>query len=453
MAHAGRALSEAHDVLHDSIINPRDTLYGAAANGTTDDYAALQLALDDAATSGAKLYLPAGTYRYTQTPTVSGGTVRIEGAGIGSTILAPDGCLGLAITGTTGSRCDNSCISDLEIDGTNGITGGLSWGWASRMVVERVYVHDCAGHGLYGDGTGTYNFMKFKEVISTANTGDGINLTSTSSKSNNCELYGVFCSTNQGYGLNTLGTSTRVYGGEFANNWLYGMRISGLSVALFDSLVENNWHSLGTYATGTDYIAGDRVHPTDTTTYPYTFMCTTGGTSGGTEPTWSSAATRGETIADNTVTWTNVGTNTEGNSGGAGIDDTGASRLWYFRDNTVNQQILGMGNSFQMTTRSDGPGGALEVRSGRANLGLLDGFYMVGAAGQALLIATGDSTNISLGLQAKGTGTVKVATASTQKVGFYGSTGSARQVLATGAGASADDIITALQALGMVSQS
>ena len=48
---------------------------------------------------------------------------------------------------------------------------------------------------------------------------------------------------------------------------------------------------------------------------------------------------------------------------------------------------------------------------------------------------------------------MQIATATTQKLGFYGKTPIVCAVLATGASHTADDIITALQNLGLVKQS
>lgn len=57
----------------------------------------------------------------------------------------------------------------------------------------------------------------------------------------------------------------------------------------------------------TVYTVGQLVKPTaPAAAKEYVFRCTTAGTSGGTEPTWSAATTNNATRTDGTVTWTNV---------------------------------------------------------------------------------------------------------------------------------------------------
>lgn len=59
-----------------------------------------------------------------------------------------------------------------------------------------------------------------------------------------------------------------------------------------------------TWATGTAYVAGAIVRPTSGNTYLYRAQAA-GTSHGSTEPTWPT--TVGDEVADNTVTWTNVG--------------------------------------------------------------------------------------------------------------------------------------------------
>ena len=69
----------------------------------------------------------------------------------------------------------------------------------------------------------------------------------------------------------------------------------------------------------------------------------------------------------------------------------------------------------------------------------------------ALSAGTG-SANLGIGLKPKGTGALALGV-STSLLGFYGVTPIARAILATGAGATVDNVITALQNLGLVKQS
>jgi len=58
------------------------------------------------------------------------------------------------------------------------------------------------------------------------------------------------------------------------------------------------------YAVSTAYVLGDIVKPVASATTDYYLVCTTAGTTGGAEPTWS--AVNGATTTDNTATWTTV---------------------------------------------------------------------------------------------------------------------------------------------------
>lgn len=60
-------------------------------------------------------------------------------------------------------------------------------------------------------------------------------------------------------------------------------------------------HGMTAWAASTAYSQGDRVWATNAYG-PYIFECTTAGTSGATQPTWT--VTLGGTTADNTATWT-----------------------------------------------------------------------------------------------------------------------------------------------------
>jgi hypothetical protein len=53
-------------------INVKNPTYGAVGNGSTDDTAALQAAINAAITAGKPLYIPVGLYKYTPPLTVSG---------------------------------------------------------------------------------------------------------------------------------------------------------------------------------------------------------------------------------------------------------------------------------------------------------------------------------------------------------------------------------------------
>lgn len=105
--------------------------------------------------------------------------------------------------------------------------------------------------------------------------------------------------------------------------------------------------------------------------------------------------------------------------------------------------------------------GIAESSTGNVNAAM--GVYDDGVGGkQGFWFATGDSTTLTKALHITSTGKVVAASEVNvigdlnhdgTNVGFYGATPVARQLLATGAGATVDQVITALQALGLLRQS
>ena len=103
------------------IINPREPHYGAKANGTADDTAALRSAIADARQTHALLYLPPGDYRITATLDVTG--LNVVGAGRQSSILHLDSTVQQDAVVSRG----DTLLRDLGIHGGwDGHTRGLS---------------------------------------------------------------------------------------------------------------------------------------------------------------------------------------------------------------------------------------------------------------------------------------------------------------------------------------
>lgn len=79
--------------------------YGATGDGSTDDAAAIQAAIDAAvAAGGGTVLFPEGTYATTATLTINSGRINLVGSGIDATVIAYSGA-GVALTIDGGNFC------------------------------------------------------------------------------------------------------------------------------------------------------------------------------------------------------------------------------------------------------------------------------------------------------------------------------------------------------------
>jgi hypothetical protein len=127
--------------VHNQVANVKD--YGATGNGTTDDTAAIQAAID------AKncIYLPEGTYKITATLNIDKGDVVFRGAGKFLSILAPTMTSGNVIfVNDTGTIYD-ILIEELAVYAPNAHASntlvGINIDTAGRVALRRVAVKDC----------------------------------------------------------------------------------------------------------------------------------------------------------------------------------------------------------------------------------------------------------------------------------------------------------------------
>jgi hypothetical protein len=134
--------------------------FGAKGDGSTDDTAAIQSAINAASTAGGgSVYIPAGTYKVTSS-IVPLSNVRIQGAGIGSTTVAGYGrqfsiFLNQA---TLGNPVTDVEICDLTIDGTNvtdssisPIIKGIYMQYCKRLRIHNIYVYNTWATGIGTD--------------------------------------------------------------------------------------------------------------------------------------------------------------------------------------------------------------------------------------------------------------------------------------------------------------
>lgn len=162
-----------------------DSAYGAQGDGTTDDTAALQSALDDAGNTGGTVYIPSGVYLITESLNVRDGTT-ILGDGYKSEIHVADSgltyitqgsadILACLLLGTSSSAPQNieirgvRCFANAEAAGAAGVNAGSnifhygiisrfpdgvsSGERARRIQVDQCYVYDAnIGIGIVRSG-------------------------------------------------------------------------------------------------------------------------------------------------------------------------------------------------------------------------------------------------------------------------------------------------------------
>ena len=109
--------------------------FGATGDGTTDDTAEIQAAIDACeAAAGGWVYFPAGTYRITATLNVPGAVSIMGVADVGSTIKADD-CDAQRLTFNFLRGFGRMVVRDLNLEGVNGTTrrGIIAPGTSSDM--------------------------------------------------------------------------------------------------------------------------------------------------------------------------------------------------------------------------------------------------------------------------------------------------------------------------------
>lgn len=134
-------------------INVKDD-YGATGDGTTDDTTALQNAINAAIAAGRRLYIPAGTYKFTQL------SVTVSGAGKGPLIIEGDGhpYLQFVSRGTILR----------QIDGTTGTAITFTGNWASNYNITGLTIRDLGlycSNALTGWGIDMFNVTGFHSLF------------------------------------------------------------------------------------------------------------------------------------------------------------------------------------------------------------------------------------------------------------------------------------------------
>jgi Pectate lyase superfamily protein/Right handed beta helix region len=142
------------------IYNVRLPQFGAAGNGTTDDRAAIQAAIDAAELVRGIVVFPPGQYRITAPLVVDTQGVTLRGAGRNGTLASA--AIGTAIVQVTANtdvlqvKADGITVEDLQLNGTGSGTGRglvIDTGVAGPptqfgVTVRRVRVRTCGGDGV-----------------------------------------------------------------------------------------------------------------------------------------------------------------------------------------------------------------------------------------------------------------------------------------------------------------
>lgn len=166
------------------------TTFGATGNGTTDDRASIQLAIDAAkAAGGGIVYFPKGTYLLNSVhPTVSGqilvvdgNNIFLEGEGRGVSILKVGN--NLHYSAVDFENMVGGGISKLEINGNrannntgHGVRGGGNLtGWTCKDM----YIHHSGGYGI-GLQVGSFKDCLISDVIIEDTGQDGIDIKNSS---------------------------------------------------------------------------------------------------------------------------------------------------------------------------------------------------------------------------------------------------------------------------------
>lgn len=232
-----------------------DVAYGATGNGTIDDTAALQAAVNAAATARCTLYIPAGTYLVSAPIVIpSGEGLSIVGSGWGTRfkLKATSNSFIFQMTGAD----TRITMRDLTIDGnaleqgTTGTCGGIDAAGAVACRFDNIHFTACrddgiAFSGMTGGAFGHDNRVigcLFDQSMASTGPGRGINLVS----SNDNQILGCafeFLGGSGGTGSNTAvgildqAGAQSILGCTFsggATNNTKGVRLQGVTATKVD---------------------------------------------------------------------------------------------------------------------------------------------------------------------------------------------------------------------------
>jgi hypothetical protein len=221
--------------------NVRDA--GALGDGTTDDSAAIQSAIDSVNSAGGGIvFFPAGTYGAATSINLKA-KVSLMGAGRRVSMLkALSGITTAVVLGTTGNSVTDVIITDLGVDGN--FSGGPSVGGIQCTAINRIQVRNC-----YVTSTGTAGIViqsssdKCTVVdnvientgLGSASSGFGIRFTN----STQCEASRNRVIDSAGVGISVGGSTTGTPETRVIGNWIR-TNGSGFECIIIDTLSDRS---------------------------------------------------------------------------------------------------------------------------------------------------------------------------------------------------------------------
>ncbi len=207
--------------------------YGTTGDGTTNDTAALQAALDAVAASGGVLILPPGTYESGALDLTDANGVHVVGYGAtiawsGAATSVPTDYIGLALAGT----CSNVTVEGLRFQGSGTIADGHAGVYtAQNATLTGVTVANCAGDDL---SVGVH-------------IGHAVTSTVTGATVTGCRLDTlVGTGSGHGYGIVSSGaTDTRIIGNSVVGARRHSIYVSaGSRVVVANNTIHNHRQSV-----------------------------------------------------------------------------------------------------------------------------------------------------------------------------------------------------------------
>lgn len=206
--------------------------FGAVGNGTADDTAAIQAALDAAVSTGRlAVYLPAGTYKVSSTLTIGTAGMSLTGAGRTATVITGNSAAQPIITITSGVtyvtiRSMTLTRSVAATSGGNGIT--------ATGVYEGVFIHDMIVEKQHnGLALGSASSAKVRDVLVSKCTNNGVLLQTTSAVNGmqwNIEDVLVVQCASHGFAVVPGASQTTISLGEWINVQTYANSGCGITV-------------------------------------------------------------------------------------------------------------------------------------------------------------------------------------------------------------------------------